>query len=248
MMRKLLFVILLLLTLTGCIFQENTPEFKQLSDRFDDYQLNDIIDDQNFKSMLDDVTYKATISTVKLEIRVYTALGFLIETRYVSGFVFAQNQDFYYVMTEISSTDVSVPYELWIEITDYKGETYRGYLVTRSESLGLAAIRFAKNPLKLLGVSTLAKAMPYVGEPVMLIGFVNRTNNGMRMGLVSGYELQENNYSIMNTSIPSDAFATGAVILNIHAEVVGIQFQVQGGYARAYDIFQIQAMIEDIII
>jgi hypothetical protein len=248
MMKKLFLSILLLLMLTGCIFQENTPEFKQLANRFDEYQLNDIVDDQKFKSMLDDVTYQATISTVKLEIRVYTALGFLIETRFVSGFIFAQNQDFYYVMTDLSSTEVSAPYELWIEVTDYKGETYRGYLVTRTETLGLSAIRFAKNPLKLLGVSSIAKSMPYVGEPVMLIGFVNRTNNGMRMGLVSGYELQQSGYSIMNTSIPSDPFANGAVILNIHAEIVGIQFQVSSGYARAYDILQIQTMILDIII
>jgi hypothetical protein len=248
MMKKWLLVIILLFMLTGCIFQENTPEFKQLSSQFDQYQLKDIIDDQKFKVMLDDVTYQATISTLKLEIRVYTALGFLIETRYVSGFIFAEDQDFYYAMTDYLSTDVNQPYELWIEVTDYKNETYRGYLVTRTETLGLSAIRFAKNPLKLLKVPQFAQVMPYVGEPVILIGYVNRTNNGLRMGLVTGYELLSSDNSIMNTSIPSDAFANGAVILNIHAEIIGIQFQVLDGYARAYDIYQIKQMIEDIII
>jgi hypothetical protein len=248
MMKKMMLMVTLLFLLTGCIFQENTIEFKQLSDSFEQYQLSDIVDDSRFELLLETITYQATVSSLKLEIRVYTALGILIETRFVSGFIFAENQDDYYALTDLTSTEVESPYELWIQVTDYKNETYRGYLVTRSEDLGLSAIRFAKDPLKTLKVPTFADTMPYIGEPVVLIGYVNRTLNGVRMGLVSNYEALPNGNHIMNTSIPSDSFASGSLILNIHAEIIGIQFGFTSGFSQAYDVNQIQLMIDDIII
>lgn len=248
MIKKMLLIFTLLMLLSGCVFQENTTEYQQLSNQFEQYQMHDIIDDFQFEALLEHVTYQATISALKIEIRVYTALGFLIETRFSSGFIFAQNQDFYYVMTDLLTTEVNEPYELWIEITDYKNETYRGYVVSRSETLGLSAIRFSKNPLKTLELPNFSQTMPFTGEPVVMIGYVNRTLNGVRMGLVTGYETSSNLNTIMNTSIPTDHFANGSLILNIHAQVIGIQFDFSNGVARAYDINTIQMMIKDIII
>lgn len=248
MMKKITLIVTLLFLLTGCIFQENTEEFRKLSDSFDQYQLNDINDDARFESLLETITYQATISALKLEIRVYTALGILIETRFLSGFIFAENQDFYYVMTDLSSTEVESPYELWIQVTDYKNETYRGYLVTRSLDLGLSAIRFAKDPLKTLKVPTFAENLPYVGEPVFLIGYVNRTLNGVRMGLVSSYEDLLNGNRMLSTTIPTDQYASGALLLNLHGNIIGIQIGHSNGYSEALDVNQIKLMIDDIII
>jgi hypothetical protein len=248
MMKKLMLMVTLLLLLTGCIFQENTQEFRRLSDSFEQYQLNDMINDSNFEQLLETMTYQATVSSLKLEMRVYTTLGFLVETRFVSGFVFSENRDDYYVMTDYVSTEFESPQELWIQVTDYKNDTYRGYLVTRREDLGLSVIKFAKNPLQNLEIPTFADKMPYVGEPVILIGYVNQTLNGVRMGLVSSYEALPNGNHIMHTSIPSDSYASGSLILNIHSEIIGIQFGSSNGYSQAYDIHQIQLMIEDLII
>lgn len=249
-MRKglILLSLLMFFVMSGCTIRENTEEYRQLSNQFDRYQLGDINSDVRFENMLKDITYSAIVSAVRLEIRIYTSLGSLIETRFASGMLFGENQEFYYLLTELTVTQVTDPYELWIEVTDYKNESYRGYLVQRSEDLGLAAIRFMKNPLKTLKVAELATTLPYVGEPLMLIGFVNRTNNGTRMGLLSALDLQDNGHFILSTTIPSDLYAKGALILNIHAEVIGLQFAVENGYAKAYDMSQIRHMMDQIII
>lgn len=248
MMKRILLMLVLSMLLTGCIFQENTSEYRELSNQFDQYQLKDIRNDERFEEWLDEVTYGSTVSQVRLHIKVYDAEGQLKRTRFASGFLFAENQDYYYLLTDFASTRKNDTEELWIDVTDYKFEVYRGYVIHRSDELGMSAIRFAKNPLKVLSIPTFASTMPYVGEPLMLIGYVNRTMNGIRMGLVVGYEPLSNGNHVMNTSIPTDINAQGALIVNINNEVVGIQFDANGELSRAYDIHQIHLMIDEVII
>ncbi|MDI6452944.1 S1C family serine protease [Peloplasma aerotolerans] len=241
-MKKMLMLILLLATLlNGCaifVIEEDTEEFKILASQYQNYIANDINIFDRFQTFINVVTLETTISSVMIEVKVYSPLGVLLETRYGSGVIFEEDSSNYHVLTTFDLTKLSSGQTMSIEISDYLGRTYRGFLRKSSEDLGLSGIRFVKNRNRVLQTLDISDSLPLIGEPIMLIGYQGEIINALTMGLITGYiKTDENIVQAVETNVLSDAFGNGGVMINMNHEIIGIQFDVDNGSTYAYSIY-----------
>jgi len=247
-MRKLrLLFLLLVLFLTGCtlfILEEDTDAYKALSKQFFDYQTNDISDIKNFQTFINTVTLDTSIASVKVEVTLYSGLGLLLETRYGSGVIFHVSQTEYHVMTDYKLTQKEATQFITIDIHDYLGNTYTATLKHQDETLGLSGVSFPKGSSTLKALS-IASQVTFVGEPIMLIGYQGRIINGLTMGLLESYILDEQEVLIgFKTNIPSDDFGNGAVLIDMTHQMIGIQYLYSEGMLYAISYNQLQSFYE----
>lgn len=245
-MKKLTFVIIgLLFFLTGCsifVLEEDSEAYRLLSKQYTEFQLNDLADIKNFQAFINEVTLESSVASVMVEVKIYSRLGALIETRHGSGVIFHEDSQNYHVLTDARLVELSGGQSQVIEISDYLGRTYRGYLQRTSDS-GLAGIRFSKVTNRTLKVLSIADENPMIGEPVLLIGYQRQIINALTMGLVlEQQETMDQNY--LKTSIISDNFGNGGVIMNTLHQIVGIQVQAEMDYMYAINIEDIRAFYD----
>ena len=240
-MRKLTFLMILLsFFISGCsyfVIEDDSIEYIALANQYDNYILSDINQLENFQSFINDVTLNSSLASVMIEVKVYSQLGLLLETRYGSGVIFYQDSANYHILTTFELTHIDDKETLSIEVSDYLGRTYRAFTRLDSEELGLSGIRIAKNSQRILGVLEIAKYPPLVGQPVMLIGFQRRIINALTMGMVIEVNYNEDQEFInMKTTVLSDNFGNGGVMIDMNHEIIGIQYEVENGFTYAYGL------------
>lgn len=245
-MRKLaLLLIGLLFFLTGCsvfVLEEDSEAYRLLSKQYTEFQLNDLANIKNFQAFINEVTLESSVASVMVEVKVYSRLGALIETRHGSGVIFHEDSQNYHVLTDARLVELSGGQSQVIEISDYLGRTYRGYLQRTSDS-GLAGIRFTKVANRTFKVLHIADENPMIGEPVLLIGYQRQIINALTMGLVLEVDATlEQNY--LKTSIKSDVFGNGGVIINTLHQIIGIQIQAEADHMLAINIEEIRAFYD----
>ncbi|MBU1143696.1 MAG: S1C family serine protease [Firmicutes bacterium] len=245
-MKKLTFLIILLsFLLSGCTFfvvEEDSEEYVALSNQYDNYILSDINQLENFQSFINGVTLSSSLASVMIEVKVYSSLGLLLETRYGSGVIFHEDSANYHILTTFELTNVDDRQTISIEISDYLGRTYRAFTRRDSSELGLSGIRVAKNSQRILGVLAIADYPPLVGQPVMLIGYQRRIINALTMGMIIEVNHNEDNELInLKTTVLSDNFGNGGVMIDMNHEIIGIQYEVENGFTYAHGLDVIQA-------
>ena len=245
-MRKLTFLMILLsFFISGCTFfvvEENSEEYRALSNQYNSYILSDVSQLENFQSFINDVTLTSSVASVMIEVKVYSSLGLLLETRHGSGVIFHQDSVNYHIMTTYELTNINHGQTLSIEVSDYLGRTYRAFTRRDSEELGLSGIRIAKNSQRILGVLEIAEYAPLVGQPVMLIGYQRRIINALTMGMIIEVSYNDEQELIhLKTSVLSDSFGNGGVMIDMNHKIIGIQYEVENGYTYAHGLDVIKA-------
>jgi len=245
-MKKLTFIMILLsFFISGCTFfvvEEDTEEYRALANQYDDFILSDISQLENFQSFINGVTLTSSVASVMIEVKVYSSLGLLLETRYGSGVIFYQDSANYHIMTTFDLTNINQGQTLSIEVSDYLGRTYRAFTRRDSEELGLSGIRIAKNSQRVLGVLEIAEYPPLVGQPVMLIGYQRRIINALTMGMIIEVSSNDEQELIqLKTSVLSDNFGNGGVMIDMNHKIIGIQYQVENGFTYAHGLDVIEA-------
>ncbi|MDO9628664.1 MAG: hypothetical protein Q7I99_02085 [Acholeplasmataceae bacterium] len=240
-MKKFAFIMILLsFFISGCaifVVEEDTEEYIALSNQYDNYILSDISQLKNFQAFINSVTLNSSLASVMIEVKVYSQLGLLLETRYGSGVIFHEDSANYHIMTTYDLTSTQSRQTISIEVSDYLGRTYRAFVRREYSELGLTGIRFAKNSQRVLGVLSIAEHPPFVGQPVMLIGYQRRIINALTMGMV--YETifdEDDKLIIMKTNVLSDNFGNGGVMIDMNHKIIGIQYQVTNGFTYAYGL------------
>ncbi|MCR3906283.1 MAG: S1C family serine protease [Tenericutes bacterium] len=248
-MKKLMMLIMILsVLLSGCtvfVVEEDTEEFKILASQYQNYVANDINIFDQFQSFINVVTLDTAVSSVMIEVKVYSPLGVLLEIRYGSGVLFEEDSTNYHILTTYELTDLSSGQTISIEVSDYLGRTYRGFVRKSSEELGLTGIRFAKNKNRVLQTLDISESLPLIGEPVMLIGYQGEIINALTMGLITDYIRTEDDIvHALETNVLSDALGNGGVLVNMNHEIIGIQYDVSNGSTFAYSIYVLNTFID----
>jgi len=244
--KKLTFIMILLsFFISGCtifIVEEDSEEYIALSNQYDNYRLSDISQLENFQSFINEVTLSSSVASVMIEVKVYSPLGLLLETRHGSGVIFYQDSANYHIMTTYDLTNIEQKQTLSIEVSDYLGRTYRAFTRRDSEELGLSGIRIAKNSQRKLEVLPISEFPPLAGQPVMLIGYQRRIINALTMGMIVEVTYNDEHELInIKTSVLSDNFGNGGVMIDMNHKIIGIQYQVENGFTYAHGLDVIKA-------
>lgn len=245
-MKKFTFIIILLsFFISGCsyfVVEEDSEEYRALASQYDNFILSDISQLENFQSFINGVTLTSSVASVMIEVKVYSSLGLLLETRYGSGVIFYQDNVDYHIMTTYHLTSINQGQTLSIEVSDYLGRTYRAFTRRDSNELGLSGIRIAKNSQRTLGVLEIADYAPLVGQPIMLIGYQRRIINALTMGMVVEVTYNDDEELLnLKTSVLSDNFGNGGVMIDMNHKIIGVQYQVENGYTYAHGLDIIKA-------
>lgn len=248
-MKKLTFMMILLsFFISGCsyfVVEEDTVEYIALANQYDNYITSDINQLENFQSFINGVTLTSSLASVMIEVKVYSSLGLLLETRYGSGVIFHEDSANYHILTTYNLTSIDDKETLSIEVSDYLGRTYRAFTRRDSSDLGLSGIRIAKNSQRILGVLEIADYPPMVGQPVMLIGYQRRIINALTMGMIIEVNYNDDQELInIKTTVLSDNFGNGGVLIDMNHEIIGIQYEVENGFTYAHGLDVIKAFYD----
>lgn len=184
-------------------------------------------------------------ANVKIEKTVYNK-GFLgIKTNVASGqgsgVIFFDQHDNYYLLTNEHVTNKSGREYADFKITDYKGNTYTGYLQKNTEQAqyDLSVLYFKKGKEKLHVVQRAMKN-PYIEEEVISVGQPSGQNNYITFGKVSKYQkisLKNGfnpSFNVLTHSAPVAPGSSGGALLNLDFKLVGVNFAVSNNLSGEY--------------
>lgn len=212
----------MLMLLSGCglyIGEEQSKDFKNLSQQYDAYIDQDISNEKLFYELINGAMVEVMPSIVEIEISVYSNLNILVEKRISSGVIFEQLNEGYFVLIDQSQTTVLQGQKLEYRIIDFMNNTYMAQHLYSDELEPITILYMTSKSTKLRKIS-IASFTPKVGEPVLLMGNHFGIQNATAMGLITSYRPDLNR---MYTSIPSDASSHGGAIINNQLELIGIQ-------------------------
>lgn len=231
-MRKLCLIILFIFMLSGCqsnlYIEESTEAYEALSIDYDQYLQHDIAQDEKFQIFINQVTLETATSGMMVEVRIYSALGALIEVKQFSGVV-VDEDDHYHVLTIYEPFMLETGETLTISLSDYLGNTLTAELAYVDATVNLAMLRTQRRTVDYEAIKIKEKA-PMQGEPLVLIGFQRQIINAMTMGMMLPLEGQTDHTYL--TSILSDDFGLGGAIIDSTFQLVGIQIDAHDDYTE----------------
>ena len=149
---------------------------------------------------------------------------------YGSGFIFKEDENHYYVLTNnhVVSYDYSYNYHQII-VEDYYGNLYEGKIITSDSRYDLAVVRFNKSvKLKVLDI---VDNDGLIGEEVRSMGNPNSTKNVINKGRLNCYSIvnvnsdkSNVNFDVLVHSALIRNGSSGSALLNNHNKVVGVTF------------------------
>lgn len=191
-----------------------------------------------------DITNQISKNTMKSIVKVYarsynTFLGIEYEssgTSQGSGFCFAAGDGYYYILTNCHVA-VKIPgYDKQkIEIEDYKGNVYTGYLYNDaiSAEYDLACVYFKASSTEVTPLS-IVKNNPKIGDDIISLGAPKDQSNSITFGKVNEYrsitltdnEAYQSNvtFEVIRHSAGRDGGSSGGPVLNSDLQVVGVHY------------------------
>jgi S1-C subfamily serine protease len=148
-------------------------------------------------------------------------------------------------LTTFELTDIPSNLLVTYQVADYQGRTTSAYIDIVSEDYGLAVLRFRRVLSNHLPAIEFADQNSLLGEPVLLFGYIEEIMNSMSMGLVEETNSESNILDeYVYTTIESDIYANGSVVININNQLIGIQAGVSEGLSYAISITNIMEFLE----
>lgn len=230
-MKKMFIIfIFLIFIFQGCTFFETDNQVdanEHLTDQFENYRDKDILDQKTYHQFVNQLSLETSLASVALKIEIYDSVGSLQEIRIGSGVIFYSDALYYHVMTSYEMGYVSNRLYASYEITDVFGNLYHGALQNYSKELGLSSIVFGKVQQQRLDFLRISSYDPFIGEPVLLLGFQYGVINMKTQGFIIHKINDKNAHSkYLLSNIPSDENGTGAALVNMRNELVGIQLGI----------------------
>ena len=219
-MKKILFVLILILSLSGCTITEDTDAYRNLSNQFDQIVIKEIHQKEGFNVFFNEITKVYVKSNIKVQISVFNGSKTLIRNDYGTAFIYHEDDTHYYALSVLSIINIEEGQTYHVTFYDFFGNVYEPEEIKRDESSQLVAYKFLKST-KVLEALEFQSTQPMIHEPIFLIGNPNHTQNAILFGLY-----QSITDDIISTTIPSDLFASGSAILNISYQCIGIQIGI----------------------
>lgn len=236
MKKTLVFLMILIitLTLTGCveITYEGVYDSYQsyLDDNNDDYdQLMSFYNELNTEWIKGTITVKSIITELD-----FSSVG--------TGFIYAEDEDYYYALTNSHVIGGGIYYQHIIHALDLTGLSYDATLIAYDTDYDLAAIKFLKGDNDLLYIP-FAEHSPEYRDYVSVLGHPDGQVNGLMIGYyldmttlsLSAQSIGTVDFSVLKLTVPVQPGSSGSVVMNMNYEAVGVLFA--GSYGDETDIF-----------
>jgi S1-C subfamily serine protease len=160
-----------------------------------------------------------------------TLIG-LVGTTSGSGVIIREDLTHYYVLTNHHVIYTNQPRSTIINISDFKGETYRAELLFSNSQFDLAVLKFKKNSNN-LSIIDFSLHNASVNEKLSIIGHPNYQINAITLGTVNNYakvnvtsesSSQGVTFEVLITDAPVMSGSSGSVVLNSNRKLIGIVF------------------------
>ena len=149
---------------------------------------------------------------------------------YGSGFVYDEDEDFYYILT---NNHVVMPYEDFkinsIIVEDYFGNKYNGVVIDRDSEYDLAIVRIEK--IVDLRTLEIVDNDSIIGESVKSMSNPNLRRNVINEGKINCYSIVNINddssnvtFDVLVHSASIQSGSSGSALLNEEDKVIGVTF------------------------
>jgi len=243
-MKKILFVIVLamILILQSCgviIIEEDTDQYRLLSEQYNAYIMNDISSFDDFKDIMNEATNQTTLSVFMLEKETFNRFNIVTDTKYGTATLIYFDQDYLYLLTIFEMIDLYSQYINYY-IHDAYGTEYEGEIYAADSSFNLGIIRVERTGTY-YPKAKLADYLPLTNEMVLMISNDHPSQNIHRLG----FYINENDQSYVE--VMSSMNACGSPVFNLQLELIGIQYLFGDAYVRLIDYQSIYTFVSDLL-
>ncbi|BCR36573.1 S1 family peptidase [Mariniplasma anaerobium] len=244
-MKKISLLIMFLaltLVIQGCqllVFEENTFEYRQLSDQYNEYVMNDIINFDDFMSFMNEASNVTATSVFMIETDILDVFNRVTTTYHGTGTLFFDDVSYLYILTTFQVIDLNSR-RVHYFVTDAYGEKMPAEIFAADSTLGLGILRVDRNS-KDYEVINFASYLPLSDELVLMISDSFPTQNIQKLG----YFLYQDETSYME--VTSSQNANGAPIFNLKLEMIGIQYLYGDTYVQIIDYNTIDDFIRPLL-
>lgn len=232
-MKKLSFLIILLvflILLNGCdmlVIEEDTFEYRQLSDQYNDYVMNDVVNYEDFKDIMNDVTHVSTTSVFMIETQVLDIFRRVVSENFGTGTLIYTDNNYHYVLTTFQMINLQSRFVEYY-VTDAYGNKLSAEIFAADSTLKLGILRIGHTDEE-YALIDLPSYMPLSGELLVMISNNHPTQNIQKLG---SYLYQD---EMSYIKVESTQNANGSPIFNLQLELVGIQYLYGESYVLMID-------------
>jgi S1-C subfamily serine protease len=225
-MKKLLILAVFILIVTGlssCVRQVTYDDLLMQYQQ-DVYARNDIYED--YIKTYNDLNQHVIPAIVKVN----RTIPLSQTTSTGSGFIFHEDDDNYYVITNYHVIESNGFYAT-ITVYDYLSQAYQAELIVADPAYDLAILSFPKED-DVLHVLVFDEDMLNYSDPVYVIGYPNGQIHGITIGKlvdIDQVDLESGGISAIDFEIyiidaPVETGSSGSVVINEAYEIVGVIF------------------------
>lgn len=243
-MKKILLVIVLamILVLQSCgviVIEEDTDQYRLLSDQYNAYIMNDVVSFDDFKDIMNEATNQTTLSVFMLEKETFNRFNSVTDRKYGTATLIYFDQNYLYLLTTFEMIDLNSQYINYY-IHDAYGTEYEGEIYAADSSYNLGIIRVERSGIY-YPKAKLADYLPLTNEMVLMISNDHPSQNIQRLG----FYLNQNDQSYVE--MISSMNANGSPVFNLQLELIGIQYLYGDAYVLLIDYQSIYTFVSDLL-
>ena len=244
-MKKLCLIVMffgLIITISGCSIlsvEEDTFEFRQLSDQYNEYVINDVVNFDDFRNLMNQASNVSSTSVFMIETDVLDVFNRVTNTYHGTGTIFFEDSNYFYVLTTYQIIDL-VSRRVHYFVTDAYGQKMPAEIFAADSILGLGILRVDLNSTD-YEIAEFASYIPLTDELVLMISNSYPTQNIQKLGRF----LYQDDTPYME--VTSSQNANGSPIYNLKLEVIGIQYLYGDTYVQMIDFNTIDDFIRPLL-
>ncbi|AUD63552.1 hypothetical protein BK010_08595 [Tenericutes bacterium MO-XQ] len=243
-MKKIYMILVLamVLFLQSCgmiVIEEDTNEYRLLSDQYNAYIMHDVVSFDDFKDIMNDATNQTTLSVFMLEKETFNRFNSVTDRKYGTATLIYFDQNYLYLLTTFEMIDLNSQYINYY-VHDAYGTEYEGEIYAADSSYSLGIIRVERTGVY-YPKAKLADYLPLTNEMVLMISNDHPSQNIHRLG----YYLNQNDQSYVE--MISSMNANGSPVFNLQLELIGIQYLYGDAYILLIDYQTIYTFVSDLL-
>lgn len=244
-MKKIYLTILmslLLVLLYGCqmlVIEEDTFEYRQLSDQYNDYVMNDVVNYDDFIEIMNDATNITTTSVFMVETNELDIFRRLVNQKYGSGTIIFSDINYNYILTTFEMIDLQSRFVSYY-IYDAYGTKIAAEIFAADSTLNLGILR-SRITDENYHIVDFPDYLPLSNELVIMISNSYPTQNIHKLGLYL-YQDEKSYVEVVSTKN-----ANGSPVFNLQLELVGIQYLYGESYVLLVDYQDIYEFVSPLL-
>lgn len=233
---------LLLVLLYGCqmlVIEEDTFEYRQLSDQYNDYVMNDVVNYDDFIEIMNDATNITTTSVFMVETNELDIFRRLVNQKYGSGTIIFSDINYNYILTTFEMIDLQSRFVSYY-IYDAYGTKIAAEIFAADSTLNLGILR-SRITDENYHIVDFPDYLPLSNELVIMISNSYPTQNIHKLGLYL-YQDEKSYVEVVSTKN-----ANGSPVFNLQLELVGIQYLYGESYVLLVDYQDIYEFVSPLL-